>query len=147
MHLIVGLLALTLGGVPTWFWQTQRYETKIAVMEKMQFEQTAIAVKKALDETLTLQRKKDAALKAAEVRAAALRAAADSAAIESDGLRAQLAEARVQLSRSTCSSIVKYADTLSAVLDQCQARHRELASKADGHASDARTLFESWPKQ
>ena len=146
-HLIVGLLSLVLGAVPTWFWQANAYSARIAAMEKEQAEQTATAIKKALDDTLTLQRKKDAALKAAEVRAAALRAAAAGAAAESDSLRAQLSEARVQLSSATCSSVVKYADTLNQLFDQCQTRLGALARAADGHALDARTLTESWPKQ
>lgn len=145
-HLIVGLLALALGAVPTWFWQANAYAAKISEMEKAQAEQTAIAVTKALDETRKLQRKKDAALRAAEARAAALRAAAAGAALESDGLRAQLAEARVRLPDASLPACRAYALALNTVLNQCQARHRELAGKADGHAADVRTLLESWPK-
>lgn len=146
-HLIVGLLALALGAVPTWFWQANRYDTLIAKEAQTAAERLAKANQDALDKTVELQRKKDAALKAAEARAAALRAAAAGAAAESDGLRAQLAEARVQLSSSTCSSITRYADTLSQLFDQCQGQLVTLASKADGHASDVRTLLDSWPKQ
>ena len=145
-HLIVGLLALALGAVPTWFWQANAYAAKISEMEKTQAEQTAIAVTKALDETRKLQRKKDAALRSAEARAAALRAAAAGAAAESDSLRAQLAEARLRLPSATLAACRDYALSLNTVLDQCQRRIGELASKADGHAADARTLFESWPK-
>ena len=145
-HLIVGLLALALGAVPTWFWQSHRYDTLIAKEAQTAAERLAKANQDALDKTVALQRKKDAALKAAETRAAALRAAAGSAALESDGLRAQLAEARVQLSSSTCGSITRYADTVSQLFDQCQGRLVSLARAADGHALDSRTLLESWPK-
>ena len=146
LSLLAAALASALSAGGAWIWQANAYTAKIAAMEKAQAEQTATAVKKALDDTVKLQRKKDAALKAAEVRAAALRAAAAGAAAESDSLRAQLAEARVQLSSATCSSITRYADTVSQLFDQCQGQLVTLARQADGHALDSRTLLESWPK-
>ena len=146
LSLLAAALASALSAGGAWIWQANAYTAKIANMEKAQAEQTATAVKKALDDTVKLQRKKDAALKAAEVRAAALRAAAAGAAAESDSLRAQLAEARVRLPDATVAACRDYALALNTVLDQCQARHRELASKADGHAADVRLLLESWPK-
>lgn len=146
LSLLAAALASALSAGGAWIWQANAYAAKISEMEKAQAEQTAKAVTKALDDTLKLQRKKDAALKAAEVRAAALRAAAAGAAAESDGLRAQLAEARMQLPSATCSSVTRYADTLSQLYEQCQGRLVSLARAADGHAADVRTLLESWPK-
>jgi hypothetical protein len=147
LSLLAAALASALSAGGAWFWQANAYTARIAAMEKAQAEQTAIAVTKALDDTVKLQRKKDAALKAAETRAAALHAAAAGAAAESDSLRAQLAEARMRLPDATLAACREYAISLSTVLDQCQARHRELAGKADGHAADVRTLLESWPRQ
>lgn len=146
LTLLAAALASALSAGGAWIWQANAYTAKIAAMEKAQAEQTATAIKKALDDTVKLQRKKDAALKSAEARSAALRAAAAVAAAESDSLRTQLAEARLRLPDATATACRAYALSLNTVLDQCQRRIGELASKADGHAADVRTLLESWPK-
>ena len=142
---MVGLLALALGGVPTWFWQGQRYGLLMAKEAQAAAEALATANQAALDKTIEMQRKKDAAIRSAETRAAAHRAAAAGAATESDSLRAQLAEARVQLSSAACSAVRTYADTLNQLFDQCQGRLAALARAADGHAADTRTLMDAWP--
>jgi hypothetical protein len=36
--------------------------------------------------------------------------------------------------------------TLAAVLGECQGRYRDLAEKADRHASDVKTLSDAWPR-
>ena len=146
LSLLAAALASALSAGGAWVWQANAYTAKISEMQQAQAEQTAKAVTKALDETIALQRKKDAALKSAEARAAALRVAAAGALAESDSLRAQLAEERMRLPDATVAACRAYALSLNTVLDQCQARHRELASKADGHAADVRTLLDSWPK-
>lgn len=146
LSLLAAALASALSAGGAWIWQANAYTAKISEMKEAQAEQTATAVKKALDDTVKLQRKKDAALKAAEVRAAALHAAAAGAVAESDSLRAQLAAERMRLPDASLPACRDYALSLNTVLDQCQARHRELAGKADGHAADVRTLLESWPK-
>ena len=43
-------------------------------------------------------------------------------------------------------AVLATADTLAALLDQCQTDYRAMAEVADGHANDARTLMEAWPK-
>jgi hypothetical protein len=92
-----------------------------------------------------MQRKKDDALRLAAKRAQENSAAAAAARAERDGLRNQINAATSALPTATCSSARDYAATATAVFEQCAAALEELATKADGHATDARTLTNSWP--
>ena len=72
-------------------------------------------------------------------------AAATAARAERDGLRNQINTATAALPTATCTSARDYAATAAAVFEQCAAALEELATKADGHATDSRTLTNSWP--
>ena len=144
-RLLIGLVGIILGMATAWFWQAHKYDARIAETARAQAVALATANAEALKQTTELQRKKDAALKLAQDRATANANAAATARAESDSLRTQLASAGVQLSGASCASVRDYTATLSVVFDQCQRSYQDLADKADGHASDARTLMESWP--
>jgi hypothetical protein len=94
--------------------------------------------------TKAFQLKKDEALHAANLRAK--KAMGDAAAVRAvnDGLRDQLSAADV--SRASLSSLRLYTTTLSAVFGECTRSVEGLAGKATGHASDALTFEQSWPK-
>lgn len=47
---------------------------------------------------------------------------------------------------NTCTAETERANTASTLLATCSERYSELARKADGHAADAETLVNSWPK-
>lgn len=82
----------------------------------------------------------------ARKREQALRAAAVAAATESDGLRDDVAAMRVQLQQSNREAAIERATALGAVLQQCAARHQDLAQRCDRHVNDIQTLIDAWPK-
>jgi chromosome segregation ATPase len=68
------------------------------------------------------------------------------AAGNSDGrLRDTLAAIRASVPQATPETLGHTVTTLSAVLEECTGRYRQLAEKADRHAADVKTLQEAWP--
>lgn len=78
-------------------------------------------------------------IKKLEVDRAAARA-------QSASLHDTIAALRGQLSAATADAARQYADTASAVLDDCQAKYAELAATADRLASERQTLIDAWPR-
>ena len=64
----------------------------------------------------------------------------------SDSLRNTANAIRLGLPHATVEAARTAADAFATVFTDCQGRYGELAAKADGHASDVRTLEEAWPK-
>lgn len=64
----------------------------------------------------------------------------------SDSLRHTADTIRLGLPLATVEAARTAADAFATVFTDCQGRYGELAAKADGHASDVRTLEEAWPK-
>ena len=64
----------------------------------------------------------------------------------SDSLRNTANAIRLGLPHATVEAARTAADAFATVFSECQGRYGELAAKADGHASDVRTLEEAWPK-
>lgn len=64
----------------------------------------------------------------------------------SDSLRHTANAIRLGLPHATVEAARTAADAFAAVFTDCQGRYGELAAKADGHASDVRTLEEAWPQ-
>ena len=64
----------------------------------------------------------------------------------SDSLRNTANAIRLGLPHATIEAARTAADAFATVFSECQGRYGELAAKADGHASDVRTLEEAWPK-
>ncbi len=125
--------------------QGWRKDAEIAAIEAANAAAVAAATAQAMEETNQMQRKKDDALRLAAKRAQDNAAAAAAARAERDGLRNQINTATSALPTATCASSRDYAATAAALFDQCAAALEELATKADGHATDSRTLTNSWP--
>jgi hypothetical protein len=125
--------------------QGWRKDAQIAEIEAANSAAVAAATAQAMEETTQMQRKKDDALRLAVKRAQENASAAAAARAERDGLRNQINAATTALPTATCSSARDYAATATAVFEQCAAALEELATKADGHATDSRTLTNSWP--
>jgi len=125
--------------------QGWRKDAEIAAIEAANAAAVAAATAQAMEETNQMQRKKDDALRLAAKRAQDNAAAAAAARAERDGLRNQINTATTALPTATCASSRDYAATAAALFDQCAAALEELATKADGHATDSRTLTNSWP--
>lgn len=125
--------------------QGWRKDAQIAEIEAANAAAVAAATAQAMEQTTEMQRKKDDALRLAAKRAQDNAAAAAAARAERDGLRNQINTATTALPTATCASSRDYAATAAALFDQCAAALEELATKADGHATDSRTLTNSWP--
>ena len=104
------------------------------------------SAKAALTKEKAWIKEKEDAQNAAAQREAALKAELSRTRRAADGLRDTLTELRERVSTSSLDACRATADTLAAVLGQCQARVGELAEQADGHASDVQTLTEAWPQ-
>jgi hypothetical protein len=125
--------------------QGWRKDAQIAEIEAANSAAVAAATQAAMEQTTQMQRKKDAALSQANKRAQENAAAAAAVRSERDGLRNQINTATGALPTATCSSARNYAATAATVFEQCASALEELATKADGHATDARTLTNAWP--
>ena len=64
----------------------------------------------------------------------------------SDSLRNTANAIRLGLPHATVEAARTAADAFAAVFTDCQRRYADVAAKADGHASDVRTLEEAWPQ-
>ncbi|WP_315128092.1 hypothetical protein [Comamonas antarctica] len=85
------------------------------------------------------------ALNASIERAALLRTELDHLRAVSDGLREHAADAARRLAAAPPTAVFEYALAANAVFDDCRAAYEEMVERADGHASDVRTLREAWP--
>jgi hypothetical protein len=93
-----------------------------------------------------LQLKVTEAVNAAAKRTQQAQAATAAVRRTADSLRGQLAAARADLPRATSDAVRAYAATLNTVFGECTAEVERLAAAAAGHASDALTLEQAWPK-
>ena len=86
-----------------------------------------------------------AAQNVARTRETALRRDADSARNALDSLRTQ-SDAALQSARSSHDACIVTANAQAVVQSQCTTELQTLARDADGHASDAKTLMDAWPR-
>lgn len=145
-HVAAALIAAFVAATGTWQVQNWRYGEQIATMKQEAAEATTVAVKAAKEESERLQAKKDKALNEANERAKTNAAAAAAARSSIIGLRDELAAAKSNLSKATREAAIDYAQTCRAVLQDMAEAGGRIAEKADGHANDATTLDEAWPK-
>lgn len=145
-HVAAFLAGLAVAAASTWHVQAWRYDTQISSIQAQRSRALADAHQKALDDTIKLQRIKDAAIEKAEQRAKQNAAAAAAARADADSLRAQLDGVPARISRATDSAVREYAHASSVVFAECVRSYQELAGVADGHAADVRLMLEAWPK-
>lgn len=129
-----------------WSVNGYRLGEQIAELKREQAQAITKGVKDALETTTALQAKKDRALAAANVRGHALSAAVDNAAAESNRLRDELSRADARIAQAADAAVRDYAVAANAVFADCSRQYQNMAAKADGHASDVRTLIEAWPE-
>lgn len=145
LPIITALIAAVMSFGGAWYVQSSRYTAKIHAIEAAQSKALADAKQKAFDETIKLQRTKDAAIQSAEIRAQEQAALAATARTDADRMRSQLAGVPARIARATDSAVREYANAASVVFAECIGKYQELAEKADGHANDARLMREAWP--
>lgn len=143
--LITFILGAVLAGLGVYEFEGSRHAAELAEIRLNAATAEADAKEKALTEERAITNRYEGALNAAKTREAALRRDADGARAESDGLRAQSADAARRLAQAPGPAVLEYALAVNQLFGQCQREYQDLAGKADGHASDARTLIEAWP--
>ena len=141
-HTAAAILGAVIAASGTWKvgqWRLDAYKVE-AMREKLAAEQTAYNV--------ATQRMKEAqnAQRQAAARAEQARRDADRARADADGLRDQLARAALPVPGEPAAACADRTATVAQLLDQCVGLAQSLARAADGHANDARTLIEAWPK-
>ena len=108
------------------------------------------ALVKAQDEARETERELRAKLEGARNEAAKRaqdsRRAAAAAADAGERLRIALDTIRKGLSGHPGAASADATHALATVLGECADKYRHLAEAADGHANDARTLIEGWPR-
>jgi hypothetical protein len=141
-YLLVGALAV--GLLTGWTANGWRLNGKIDEMVLEHTQAVQVATQKALEETTRMQGEKDAAVKKAMAQTQRNMADASAARNERDRLRDDLIASRSSIANATDTSLVEYASALSIVFEQCTKEYSDLAEKADGHATDAQSLFTAW---
>jgi len=158
-HIIIAVIA----ALATWFVQGNMHDAQLAKLkmdhgEKVSTmeiaaadERTAAAkekteaVQNARAEERAINKTYQEALNAARTREDAQRRDALAARAESDSLRSQLSEAARRIADAPPAALAEYAATTSELLAVCSRERTFFAEKADGHASDVRTLRDAWP--
>ena len=143
--LIPYLLAAALAFGAGWTTNGWRLNAELSHVKQTQAEQAAKELENVRATENGFRRNAETAAREAQKRGVALSAAAADSRAESERLRVQLAEARARIPGATRASLDQYTATLGIVFDQCEQAYQDLARAADGHASDARTLIDSWP--
>jgi hypothetical protein len=118
-----------------------RNEVRAEYAQKLQEAKDAAKIR---EDELRVQR--DDALSKGNEREQTLRTVAAGGNAASLGLRDALGTIRNGVPSATVEALRNSTSTLATVLAECQGRYRELAEKADRHASDSKTLTDAWPK-
>lgn len=145
-HAAAAIAGAILAGAFTWKVQGWRYDHQITSLQaKHQAEVQAANDRALAAERLTNQRIAEARNAAAK-REQDLRRDGDALRDASDRLREQAAAARRDLPTATADAARHTAAAATAILESCVREYQALARAADGHANDALTLEQSWPR-
>lgn len=113
-------------------------------VEKQSQEDLAVARTNAATDVRRLDRV-IAAQNSATARAAVMRTAVADLSNERDGLRAELAEARLSLAGQSNQACLDRVSALDRVFEACTARYSDLAERSERHVSDIKSMIDSWP--
>lgn len=125
--------------------ETEKERASHATTQKNYAEAVANALEARRKFEIELQEKVNEAVRKAQKQAEQDRAAAAAARADADSLRQQLSEARNALANAPSAAIIDYAVTVSELFDNCVREYQSMAEKAQGHASDVKTLIDAWP--
>ncbi|CAN7470983.1 hypothetical protein LJR074_003167 [Acidovorax sp. LjRoot74] len=140
-HLVVALAAAACA----WVFQDARMDAAVADVRLEQSNERLGAVTQARADERAITKTYQGALNAAREREALLRTELDNLHRASDELRDQNADAARRLAAAPPAAVLEYALALGAVFEDCRAAYAGMVEKAEGHASDVRTLREAWP--
>ena len=128
-----------------WFIDYERsigYQKAVAEYNVKLIEAKERADKREIELTAQVKDAQDNGLKREET----IRTLAAAVGKSSDILRNTANAIRLGLPHATVEAARTAADAFATVFTDCQGRYADVAAKADGHASDVRTLEEAWPK-
>ena len=145
LTLVTHLIAALVAAAGVWAFQDARMDAAVADVRLEQSNERMGAVSKARAEERAINSTYQGALNAARTREALLRTEIDHLHRVSDGLRDQSADATRRLAAAPPSAVLEYALAVNSVFNDCRAAYAGMVEKADGHASDVRTLREAWP--
>lgn len=145
-HAAAVLLGGAIAATSAWGIQGWRLGGQIAALQAQHAAAQAKAEADARAAQLTIDTTYQEALNAARTREVSLRRERDAARTESDGLREQSLDAARRLADAPPAAVREYAATAGELFADCGRSYQELASTADGHAADVRTLIEAWPR-
>ena len=145
LTLVTHLIAALVAAAGVWAFQDARMDAAVADVRLEQSNERMGAVSKARAEERAINSTYQGALNAARTREALLRTEIDHLHRVSDGLRDQSADATRRLAAAPPAAVLEYALAVNSVFNDCRAAYAGMVEKADGHASDVRTLREAWP--
>lgn len=134
-----------LTGLCVWAFQDARHEAELSDMRLHAAEEKGASLIKIRQIEGELNEKYTQALNSARDRERSLRADVAALRDAAQGLRAQHTEAMRRIAQAPAEAVREYAETVSDVFGECQARYAEVAEAADRHSDDVRTLIEAWP--
>ena len=135
------LLAAFVAGAAVNGWRVKaHYQAEIAAIEAERQAERNEAERK----TRLIANQYTEALNNARTRETEIRLSADGARTELDRLRVAIKKRSSAVAASPASA-VDYSIASADVFGECAAELTALAGKADGHASDLRTMIEAWP--
>ena len=140
-QMIIAAVIAAIGFGGGWTIQSWRYgakEAKNAEQKLVHIQQSAAADIRRLDNVVSAQNQ-------ASVRSVGLRIALDGALNELDRLRVIVSNT-VPSTCDATSTGTHRATATSELFLECAAAFTELGGKAARHASDLKTLMDSWPK-
>lgn len=146
LTLITHLLAAFVAAAGAWVFQGARMDAAVAEVRLEQTNERLRAVSQARADERAITKTYQEALNAARTREVSLRRERDAARTESDRLREQSLDAARRLADAPPAAVREYAATVGELFADCGRSYQELASTADGHAADVRTLIEAWPR-
>lgn len=118
------------------------YQRAVAVYET----RLAKAAKESLDKERALQARVDEAERKGAEREKRHKAELSVMESRARRLRDDIAEFRARLPEAAGAACVEAADTIADIYAECIGAYQSMAQAADGHANDARTCAEAWPK-
>lgn len=145
LTLVTHLIAALVAAAGVWVFQDAHMDAAVAEVRLEQSNERIVAVSKARAEERAINSTYQGALNAARTREALLRTEIDHLHRVSDGLRDQSADAARRLAAAPPAAVLEYALAVNSVFNDCRAAYAGMVEKADGHASDVRTLREAWP--
>jgi hypothetical protein len=145
-YINLSMLAFAIGVFSGWTVNAWRLNGVIESINSKNNAASQQAIAKVISENQRMQDAKDQAIAKAEETAKRNALAASAASRERDRLRDQLNASTAYFATATHATVVDYATTLTAVFEHCTAEYLDMATKADGHALDAATLYNGWAK-